>query len=203
MHAKVVCDVIIPQNLHDRSTVTALLAEAFQDDPVMSFIFPDDDDRRKRLPRLFAILYDGDGAHGARFATSGFEAASLWRAPGMGRLSLFEKLQYGLPWIRATGVSLSRALAVSAASDAAHPSKPHWYLHIVGCRQASRKQGFATATLKSGLAKADQDGFPTYLETATEQNIGFYQHLGFKVTGEWRVPKGPQHWSLLREQSSR
>ena len=36
-----------------------MLADAFQDDPVMTFIFPDPADRRKRLPRLFAILCVG------------------------------------------------------------------------------------------------------------------------------------------------
>ena len=62
----------------DRKSLCAMLAAAFQDDPVMRFIFPDSADRRLRLPRLFAILYDGDGAHGARDMTAGWEAATLW-----------------------------------------------------------------------------------------------------------------------------
>jgi ribosomal protein S18 acetylase RimI-like enzyme len=182
----------------DRPLLVRTFAAAFQDDPVMSFIFPDPNDRRKRLPLLFAILYNGDGAHGARFMTPNHEAGTLWRAPGMGHLSILEKLQHGLPWLRAAGFSLGRALAVSAASDAAHPREPHWYLHIVGCHPGFQGRGFGTAAIVPGLMRADRQGVPAYLETANENNIGFYQRLGFHISHEWSVPKGPRHWSMTR-----
>jgi ribosomal protein S18 acetylase RimI-like enzyme len=183
----------------DRRAVSLLLAAAFQNDPVMSFIFPDYGDRLVRLPRLFAILYDGDGSHGVRFVTQGFEAATLWRAPGQGHLSIFEKLRYGPPWLHAAGFSLGRALTVSAKSDAAHPREPHWYLHIAGTHPTFQRSGFGTAAIKPGLERADRDRVATYLETANEGNIAFYNRFGFKVTHEWRVQNGPLHWSMLRK----
>ena len=182
----------------ERQSVVATLAAAFQDDPVMTFLFPDESDRRLRLPRLMAILYDGDGAHGARFMTDGCEAATLWRAPGQGHLGLAEKLRHGLPWLHAAGLALPRALAVSAASDAAHPPEPHWYLHIVGCRPEAQGKGFGSAAIAPGLARADADGVAAYLETANARNLPLYERLGFAVTHEWTVPNGPRHWSLLR-----
>jgi len=187
-----------PAGARDRSRVCATLAAAFQDDPVMSFIFPDAADRRLRLPRLFGILFDGDGAHGARFMSLGGEAATLWRAPGQGHLGWPEKLRHGLPWLWAAGLSLPRALAVSDASDANHPDEPHWYLHVVGCAPAAQGQGFGAAAIRAGLARADGDGVPAYLETANEGNLRFYERLGFVVTHQWRVPNGPLHWSMLR-----
>lgn len=187
-----------PPTRADRAAVILTLAAAFQDDPVMRFIFPDDADRRRRLPRFFAILYDGDGAHGARWMMPGAEAATLWRAPGQGHLGLVEKLRHGLPWLRAAGLALPRALAVSAASDANHPAQPHWYLHIVGCRPEAQGRGFGRAAIAPGLARADADGVPAYLETANERNLPFYARIGFEVTHTWRVPDGPPHWSLLR-----
>ena len=54
-----------------------------------------------------------------------------------------------------------------------------------------------------GLAKADSEDMPVYLETANAANIAFYQKLGFAVTHKWRVPDGPAHWSMLREPGSR
>ena len=182
----------------ERAAIVAMLAAAFQDDPVMAFIFPDATDRRRRLPRLMAILYDGDGAHGACFVTAGCEAATLWRAPGLGKLRWPEKLRHGLPWLHAACPALPRALAVSAASDAAHPLEPHWYLHIVGCRPQAQGHGHGAAAITPGLARADADGVPAYVETANERNLPFYRRLGFEVTHEWRVPNGPRHWSMLR-----
>ena len=182
----------------DRRKIIATIAAAFQDDPVMGFIFPDPADRQRRLPRLFAILFDGDGAHGARWITAGGEAATFWRAPGQGHLGIVEKLRHGLPWLHAAGLALPRALAVSAASDANHPREPHWYLHIVGCRPEAQGRGFGSAAIAPGLARADADGLPTYLETANQRNLGFYQRMGFVMTHTWQVPAGPQHWSMLR-----
>ena len=182
----------------DRTAVCAMLADAFQDDPVMRFIFPDAADRRRRLPRFFAILHDGDGAHGARFVTPGGEAATLWRAPGQGHLRWAEKLRHGLPWLHAAGFNLPRALAVSAASDANHPDEPHWYLHIAGCAPSRQGKGFGRAAIQSGLDRADGDGVAAYVETANETNLPLYERLGFAVTHQWAVPNGPAHWSLLR-----
>lgn len=183
----------------DRAAVCATLAAAFAEDPVLCWVFPDPADRARRLPRFFAILFDGDGAHGARFVTAGGEAATLWRAPGEGHLRWPEKLRHGLPWLAAAGFNLPRALALSAASDAAHPPEPHWYLHIVGCAPEAQGCGFGAAAIAPGLALADAAGLPAYLETANERNLGFYERLGFAVTHRWQVPGGgPLHWSLLR-----
>jgi ribosomal protein S18 acetylase RimI-like enzyme len=176
-----------------------MLGAAFQDDPVMSFIFPDAADRRARLPRLFAIAFDLDGATGARFMTKGGEAASLWRAPGHSRLSLREKIVLSVPWLAAVAFALGRALAVSAASDANHPPEPHWYLDIIGCTPEFQGQGFGQAAIRAGLARADADGVASYLETANEANLDLYSTLGFVVTHRWRVPDGPVHWSMLRK----
>lgn len=182
----------------DRNVVTAMLGAAFQDDPVMSFIFPDAVVRRARLPRLFAISYDVDGANGTRYVTNGGEAATLWRAPGRGRLSLREKVILSVPWLATVGLAFGRALAVSAASDANHPAEPHWYLDVAGCAPKDQGRGFGSAAIRAGLARADADGVATYAETANERNLDIYDALGFVVTHCWRVPDGPMHWSMLR-----
>ena len=184
--------------MSNRKAVCAMLGAAFQDDPVMAFIFPDPAERRLRLPRLFAILHDGDSAHGARVVTPGGEAATLWRAPGQGHLGWSEKLRHGLPWLHAAGFSLPRALAVSAASDANHPHEPHWYLHIVGCAPDKQGRGFGRAAIAPGLARADADRVACYVETANPRNLPLYESLGFVVTHRWEVPNGPGHWSLSR-----
>jgi ribosomal protein S18 acetylase RimI-like enzyme len=182
----------------DRTLVTSMLGAAFQDDPVMSFIFPDAAVRRARLPRLFAIAYDGDGANGGRFMTNGGEAVTLWQAPGHGHLSLREKIILSVPWLAAVGLAFSRALAVSAASDANHPAEPHWYLDFAGCAPKAQGRGFGGAAIRAGLARADADGVPSYLETANEANLDLYRTFGFVVTHRWRVRGGPGHWSMLR-----
>lgn len=187
-----------PAGRKDRAAITRMLGAAFQDEPTMCFIFPDAEDRRRRMPRVFAILYDGAAANGECYVTPGGEAATLWRAPGAAQIGFIEKLRQGWPWLRAAGFSLPRAVTVDDAINAHQPDVPHWYLHIAGCAPARQGQGFGSAAVRAGLARADADGVPASLETATIENVRFYEGLGFAVTHTWEVPRGPKMWSMLR-----
>ena len=182
----------------DRTAIAATLARAFGDDPATSFIFPDPVLRAKRLPRLFALLFDED-VHGMRLVTAGGEAATLWRPPGKNRTSKLDLVREALPLLSIFGTAIGRALAVSDAIDLHLPQGDYWYLHIAGCEPAQQGKGFGGAAVRSGLERIAGSGLPAYLETPLERNIGFYQGLGFEVTADWVVPKGgPRFWSMRR-----
>ncbi|MEJ0092402.1 MAG: GNAT family N-acetyltransferase [Methylocella sp.] len=185
----------------DKARVSAMLGAAFQDDPVIAYIFPNPEVRRARLPGFYGVVYGVDGARGARFMTANGEAATIWRAPGHERHSLVEKIQQAWPWVAASGPAIGRVLVFSGASDEHHPPEPHWYLHAAGCLPSAQRKGFGSAAVRAGLARADADGVPAYLETATEANLPFYASLGFAVTHEWKVKNGPRCWSMLRKPS--
>lgn len=181
----------------DRARVAAMLARAFAEDPAMSWIFPDPAGRAKRLPRLFALLFDEDAA-GMRLVTPGSEAASLWRGPGSAATGTAAMIRKAWPLWRALGSSIPRALTVSHAIEAHMPRGDFWYLHIAGCDPAAQGRGLGAAIVRAGLNRA-AGRLPAYLETATEANLGFYRGLGFAVTDEWEVPGGgPRFWSMLR-----
>ena len=183
----------------DRTAIAAMLARAFADDPATSFIFPDPMERAKRLPRMFALLFDED-AQGMRLVTRGGEAATLWRGPGQNHTGLLDMLLQAWPLWRIFGSALGRALAVSNAIDANFPDGAYWYLHIAGCDPAAQGRGLGGVVIRSALDRVADSGLPAYLETATPRNLGFYQGLGFEITGEWTVPRGgPRFWSMMRQ----
>lgn len=176
-----------------------MLARAFSHDPAFAYIFPDPAVRAARLPGLFALLFDGDGRGGMRLVSPTREAASLWRAPARAAAGWPEMLRRAVPLLGALGGALPRALRVSSAIEERFPREPFWYLHILGCDPTVQGQGWGTAAVRAGLGRAG-GRMPTYLETATEANVGFYQSLGFRVTADWRVPRaGLQFWSMLHD----
>lgn len=183
----------------DRARVAAMLARAFADDPAMAYIFPDPAERARRLPRLFALLFDADAHNGLRLIAERDAAATLWRAPGHGKTTLLDMVMQAWPLWRALGGAVGRALTVSHAIDAHFPAGKLWYLHVAGCDPAAQGKGIGRAIVQAGLDRIAADGLPVYLETANERNLGFYAGLGFTVTQAWQVPRGgPRFWSMVR-----
>ena len=45
---------------------------------------------------------------------------------------------------------------------------------------------------------ADAEGLPSWLETATPENVPLYERLGFVTQVEWDVPGGPHFWGMMR-----
>lgn len=184
-----------------RAAAIATLAAAFQSDPAVSWIIPDHAERARRLPRMFAWLWDDHQRHGIALGTPGCEAVTLWRLPG--------KVHHHDPlWptelARLLGIFGRRILRASTVGDAigAHLAKGEdwYYLRYAGVRPDCQGQGLGGLTIRAGIAEATAAGKPTLLETATKANVGIYLRLGFAVHEEWDVPArgGPHFWSMSR-----
>jgi GNAT superfamily N-acetyltransferase len=181
----------------DRRRVIASLSAAFADDPAMRYLFPGDRQRRRHLPRLFAMLYDSDADRGMRLVSRDGAAATLWRAPGMAD----NEARFGW-WQRMLslwrfGEGLGRAYRLGQTIEAHFPARPIWYLHIAGCAPLAQGKGLGAAAVRAGLECIGDA--PVYLETANASNLAFYRNLGFEGTGRWHVPDGgPEFWSMQR-----
>lgn len=182
-----------------RAALVGTLAEAFADDPAMCWIIPDRTRRLARLPRLFAILVEEEFRDGWVLASPGCEAATLWRSSEAIRTGIWDMIRGLPPYLGALGRDLPRALAVANAIDAHHPrTLAYDYLHFAGVLPDRQGQGWGGAAIRAGLQRAAVNERAVYLETATPQNVGLYQRLGFAVTQEWDVPgDGPHFWSMV------
>ncbi|MER5771941.1 GNAT family N-acetyltransferase [Streptomyces sp. NPDC001985] len=185
-----------PATIDDTSLISRTLARAFHDDPMMSWFFPDAATREARMDRYFGTIFARQYVgHGACERTA--SAASFWVPPGAQAVPDAETIAE-LMDILGDRASLFRQ-AVEAAVEHA-PQEPHWYLAVVGADPAARGQGHGAALLRSGLAKADAEGMPVYLESSKPENLPFYEHFGFTVLGEAELPGGgPTLWVMRRE----
>ncbi|MCX4539423.1 GNAT family N-acetyltransferase [Streptomyces sp. NBC_01565] len=187
--------------IDDASLIGRTLALAFDDDPMMRWFFPDAATREAGLGRYFATLFTRQYVHHGVCEHTG-AAAAFWVPPGAQ-----DKAVPDAETVRAlTEILGDRApLFQQAAAEAAEhgPREPHWYLAVVGADPAAQGQGHGAALLRSGLAKADAAGLSTYLESSKPSNLPVYEHFGFKVLGEARLPGGgPTLWAMRREPRS-
>ncbi|MFE9929719.1 GNAT family N-acetyltransferase [Streptomyces sp. NPDC005533] len=186
--------------------VAALLARAFADDPVMTWMVPGPAGRERRIAAYFKLAQrqQRPRAGGVRLAaTSGGRllAAALWSGPGLWKASAVWELAAVPHYARVFGVrGLSRAADVQNALHEAHPDVPHWYLSTLGTDPATQGAGVGTALVREQLAHCDRLGQCAYLESSKASNVPFYERFGFRVTREIRMPDGgPVLWAMWRD----
>jgi ribosomal protein S18 acetylase RimI-like enzyme len=188
----------------DIEAVASVFADAFFDDPLMSWMFPDEESRIRRLSRFFAaeVRHHMLALGGTEIAEldGRVGGAAMWAPPDRWRAPMGATLRMMPGLMRALGRHAARGRAVDDALEAAHPEESHWYLSTIGTASHARGAGCGTALLKSRLDRIDAEHAPAYLESSKEENVPYYERFGFTVTGEIRIPRGgPTLSAMWRE----
>ena len=184
----------------DVDRIAESLALAFEDDPVMGFLFPNPASRVRRLNRFFRTgLLVQHLSYGACFTDAESSGAALWDPPGRWRITLGQLLRGAPHMLAALGARVPAGLRALSAVERAHPATPHYYLAVLGTRPDRQGKGVASSVLRPILERCDADGLGAYLESSKESNIAFYRRHGFETTGEIRLPGGPVVWPMWRE----
>jgi ribosomal protein S18 acetylase RimI-like enzyme len=184
-----------PASRADVPALSKTLGKAFYDDPVMQWMLPNANARRRKLHRLFAALtkHHHLSRGGVEVASdgSGIGGSALWDPPGQWRQTRVEQLRAMPSLLLAFGPSMSRGMAAEELMMKAHPEEPHWYLAVIGSDPAVRGKGYGNALMRSRLDRCDAEYAPAYLESSNPDNVPYYQRFGFEVTGEIKLPDGP------------
>lgn len=182
----------------DRDVVAEILADAFFDDPVSSWIFEDRDARPSQLLHWWRWRLDHLPGHGMVLTSDDACAAAQWFGPDPvddGAMAGFPAMLAELLGADEAARKL-RGLSVIAQAHPHH--ERHWYLATLGTRRAHQGQGRARPVVMPVLARADAEGIGTYLESSNVRNVPFYERLGFVATGIVRIPDGPSLTSMWR-----
>ncbi|MCX4735488.1 GNAT family N-acetyltransferase [Streptomyces sp. NBC_01363] len=182
----------------DAPQISRSLALAFDDDPMMRSFFPDDSSRQASLVSYFTTIFTRQYVHSSVCERTE-SAAAFWVPPEAQAKAVPDAETIGeLLNILGDRAGLFKDTVETAAKHT--PEEPHWYLALIGADPAAQGQGQGAALLRSGLAKADAAGLPAYLESSKASNLPFYEHFGFTVREEVRLPQdGPTLWAMWRE----
>jgi ribosomal protein S18 acetylase RimI-like enzyme len=189
---------IRPVVADDHPALAALLARAFDDDPVTAWIYASDRTRPFWARRFFRWQLRRLGPQGACWTDDQRTGAALWATAGHWR----EQPREALALVRATGPGmlrrLPRVVGGLAAVEQAHPRDLHLYLAVLGVERDRRRAGLGSRLLVPGLERADRECLPAYLETAREENLAFYERHGFSVERVIALDRGPTVWTMVR-----
>jgi GNAT superfamily N-acetyltransferase len=170
----------------DVSAAAAVLAQAFQDDPLQTYVFPDPVERAARSPAHFAPLLRYGLLFGEVLTTARAPmGAAVWLGPNAWEVTPERAAAAGLDELsNALGAAAAdRFFSVLEAVDPYHhrdvPAS-HWYVMVVGVAPEMQGSGLGRALLQPIIDRAEAEGLPCYLETAQPNNVAFYEHLGFR-----------------------
>ena len=176
----------------DRRDVVAVMARAFDDDPVARWLVPPG----RPLAPLFAAharwSHHAPGSTDIALLDGEPVGAAFWDPPSF-RPPAWRQLAAIPPYARALGRYLGRGAALESLMHRARPSGELWYLAGVGA--VVRGQGIGTALLRHRL---DRISGPAYLESSKRENIALYERFGFQLREPLQVPDGPELWPMLR-----
>jgi GNAT superfamily N-acetyltransferase len=192
----------LPRDRFDEASV--VLADAYLDDPGWVAVGPDDRRRRHAYTRRVC--------RGALAVVASW-GGRIWQVQRDGRvagvLTSCDPGQWPPPQLRATakqalGPTLAgpavlwRSLVADSEMHKHHPEEPHFFVWYLAVAPRHQRTGIGHALLNTALARADELGSQTYLETAKPENLPYYASFGFRELGETTLPRGAPIWFMMR-----
>jgi len=185
-----------------------LLARAFFDDPLATFMLPDAHARARLLPVHLGAMVRYGVLYGEVHATpDALRGVAVWIPPGLDDVTSDQAEASGIdraaemvgPEAWGRFASVMGHVAQFRASDM---PDPHWYLALIGVAPDMARRGLGGRLLRPVLDRADRTGTPCYLETANARNVPFYRRHGFDVVRESVEPgSGLPFWTFRRQRS--
>lgn len=182
--------------------VRTLLARAYRCDPLMTWVFPQEEHRLEAAAAWLGVAVERYLARGEVDVVrdDGLAAVALWRLPETS-LDGPETLPTARGVLRAV-VGAEHAAAVArgfalAREQAPVPAHPHAYLHFLAVAPGSQRRGLGGRLLDDVLSRTRSLGVPLRLETTNPANVPFYEAHGLRVRAEARLgDTGPVLWAL-------
>ncbi len=176
------------------------VADGFHDNEIWSWMLPSDWQRLRVLRRFYpAMLRHVFTPRATAWTTTDFAGGALWMAPGKLAQSRRERFVETASLLPLGASGLGRGARFDELIGRNHPRVPHWYLNTLSVRTSAQRSGYGSALIEPGLARADAEGTPAYLETQRESNIPFYRRFGFELTDRIQLSDSPPLWLMWRE----
>jgi len=172
--------------LTDLDAMAQVLAQSFEEDPLVSFILPTKKTRVKTVAKFFRAMgrlnIRGNMAFGI---ADPLEGVAVWNFPNQPDASASPKdLLTFLPVLLSSyPFGARRARAVFRQIEASHKkyaNNPHFYLDNLGVLAHARGRGLSSKLIRPFLEMADSQKVIAYTDTVTESNIALYEHFGFE-----------------------
>ena len=192
----------------DVKKACVVAGDAFQDDPVMVFAYPDEEERKQKAQHGFYALYNYGIKHGLAYATSeNLEGITLWLPPDKVYHSTWTMMRYGgFYTMRKVGLKLKvmkKTMKVFNYQEERHKHlvpDDHWYFQQISVKPEEQGKGYGGLMISTMLKTIEKWGLPVYVDTNTEKAMSIYRKYGFEIIEHIIIPETPiPLWCMLRK----
>lgn len=184
----------------------SVLAASFFDYPMFTFYFPETQRRERYLSWYLGNVLNCAVRYGEVYSTPEISGVLFYLPPGHTRITLWENIRNGFlftPIVMGL-LNYQRSMACEDFVGKVHETimngRPHYYLWGLAVDPAQKKTGIGSALMQLLLSRADAETKPVYLETHDENNVRYYQRMGFQLAGTEVIPKyNLPIWCMVRE----
>ena len=190
----------------ESSAAAETLALAFLHDPLWQFIYPNERQRQQMLAVFFrAVVHLAIRQQRAFGVGSPLAGVAVWeiagQKPASSLLDFVPFLRLVFSSFALAGWRVRRVFTGFEQMRQAYAPAAHYYLQNIGVRPTAQGQGLASQLIRPFLAEADARGLASYTETVTPENVSLYEHYGFRVVEQCRLPGLPLTlWGFYREE---
>jgi ribosomal protein S18 acetylase RimI-like enzyme len=183
----------------EETSLSAALAQAFFDDPVFRWAFPDGDRRSRKLTPFFSLFVETLFTYDETYTDDHLSSAALWVPPGEKPTPEDVEEEFGERMAEIAGVDAERAYELSKLIEEHHPPGSYYFLQFIGVSPKRQGRGIGSALLRVVSERCDRDQQWAYLDATSEQNKRLYEAHGFEAQAEYGPEGGPPLWPMWRE----
>jgi GNAT superfamily N-acetyltransferase len=178
-----------PVAQQDVDAATETIALAFRHDPVWGVALGVVDGSEDHLLPFWRTYVEGARRFDGVFGSTDAGTVSCWIPPGETELSEEQEVAIRELVEQALDPALTTAMfELWDRFDEHHPhDEPHAYLSLLATRPSLAGHGYGQMHLAADLARWDEAGLPTYLESSNPRNNARYERQGYAKVGQFET----------------
>jgi ribosomal protein S18 acetylase RimI-like enzyme len=180
-------------DIKDTNLASEILAKAFINYPPFEYVFPDIDERKKKLAKVLKFLLKCGICNGVVVAPSkNLEGISIWYKS--------ENLNNSFVTILKSGfISLLFSMRMDSLKrflSLGNKKKKHrnqiiknkyYFLDMIGVAPEYKNKGYGKLMIQEMMKLNNNENLPVYLETSNFDNIKYYTQYGFGLIDEYNI----------------
>jgi GNAT superfamily N-acetyltransferase len=182
--------------LFDVTAASKVLTTSLDDDPVIQWLVPDDRDRQRILPDLFASALEHAICYGQVDVTDDMSAVAVWH-----RVTDPDTVRAAAPnaaLAKMTGRWTGRFEVMDRRQAPYRLRVPHHHLAFLGVLPDRRGQNIGGTLLRAYHRTVDEQQSQATVFASSRGNERWYLRHGYRSQVPLTLPDGPPMWHMRR-----